>query len=197
MQQEVAPGPGGSSAEGQASVFDQANSKEELLDRFLHSENHTNDLVNILLSEDLTKTYCGLIGPYQRPTDTNASPQLRLARGCLFFLLMHHAATMPADQRSPKDINEIVKDPDFLAIFTKLYEIPEDVGLETLAFHAAGTTSIIFSAGVNVGKAALKVLQAQYVSVRAVRDATERYRGDHAQDAVYSPKIFDRGSFGY
>jgi hypothetical protein len=172
---------------GGSMVGGQATSKQELLDQFQKSTRPVDDLIDILLSEELTSYYRKLIVSYD---DTRGLPS-GLARGCLLFLLMHHDATSPPDRSDwVEKLNVIAQDADFQLAFETFYEIPQTMGLRKLAFHAVGTTSIIFKAVAEQGLCALKVIQAQYVRIPAIQEATLRYMENNGLHVLHSPTIF-------
>jgi serine/threonine protein kinase len=173
-------------------VHRDVTNRDELFQKFLTNDKQViDDIFNILVADDLIEQYCRLIGSYDAVrTIKAATEQERTAKGSLLFLTLHRAAVLPANERNMAEINRIAADDDFLLVFRKFYEIPDDVGLRTLSFHASGTTSLIFRAATRAsGLCALKVIQAPYVRLKEIREATENYDKVYATHVKYSPPI--------
>jgi hypothetical protein len=149
-------------------------------------------LIDLLLSEELTNRYFAVIRPaidLFRECGRGGSVRAE-TRGCALFFVLHRLATLPDEARDTKLINTITADPDFLAYFQKFYNI-NGVGLRSIAFHASGTTSLIFKALTDkFDQCALKVIQAPYVRLPSIRAATKAYEITYGIHTRYSPKIY-------
>ncbi|MBZ9795577.1 protein kinase domain-containing protein [Mesorhizobium sp. ES1-4] len=155
----------------------------------------TDAVVDVLLSEELTAQYSLAVGDPaslfdpEIPRDKAQSPPIR---GCLQFFMLHQLATLPDDQRDYDAISRLINDPDFLTFFCDFYAVPEAIGLKSIAFYAAGTTSFIFKALTKqYGQCALKVIQAPYVRIPSIRRSTLSYATNYGIHIKHSPRVHD------
>src|SRR5262249_3843416 len=122
-------------------------------------------------------------------------PETRVQRGAILFLFLSSIlATSEVDipAGDQDDLKKISSDLDFIRFIALFYEIPDDIGLLNLSFHAVGTTSIIFKPKPRRHDriCALKIIQPTYVDNALIRSATERYEREYNLHTKHSPDIY-------
>jgi serine/threonine protein kinase len=161
--------------------------------QFYQAEDIIETVTDILTSEDLTERYYAALGAREDilSFDVDRSDKRSLiARGCLLFFAIHRLAAM-SDMQVLDFINRLAADSDFVTFFILFHRVPKDVGLTALALHATGTTSFIFKAATTkYGPCALKAIQAPYVGLSSIRNATANYAKNFGMHPEYSPKIY-------
>lgn len=155
-------------------------------------------LVDILSSIELTRVYYDAIGTVDQAINSHpldASPEAARARGALLFLVFHRLAR-PDAAIDYAQLKSIAIDEDFAAFLVYFHNIPENLHIKVLEFHAVGTTSLIFRVQSQVyGQCALKVIQAQYMRLRSILAATKAYEVQSRElSPAYSPTVHESAS---
>jgi hypothetical protein len=143
------------------------------------------------LSRDVSKAF-GSVEEVLLSTQDPLHEQPKLVRGAALFLLFHRLCTQTEYTIERKTINALLKDDDLQFFIREFYNIPPKHELRGLQFLTTGTTSIILKCPIyNVS--VLKLLQAPYVDLPSIQQATVEYRDKYSAVAEVSAPVHDCG----